>query len=341
MDENIINSKILPGNYRHFKGNEYEVIGIARHSETEEELVVYKALYGSQGLWIRPLSMWNEIVDYNGDKVRRFTYIGDESIKTKDLAYSSEEDQYRKIYKIVKEYLAELVPSQIDINKYFINEDLPCKEINQILYVFLRSTQDYQFLPNVIGLMKPERSPIFKRVLLDYNYSKILDTYTVESLYEEFCINFNVKNKDSKGNSWRKYANSVISSCEYLAKFKTADAFNRYVESFNGSLEAAKKLQFSVKGMGLAIACNTLKDLGFVNYSKPDIHMIDVMNSAGLSSRDEEDVFNAIRKVAKANNDTPFNVDRSIWLICSGGYFMDDVKILGQKGELIRRLSKV
>ena len=280
-------------------------------------------------------------MDYNGDKVRRFTYIGDESVQTKDLAYSSVEDQYRKFYRIVKEYLAELVPSQIDINKYFINADSPCEDINQILYVFLLSTQDYQFLPNVIGLMKPERAPIFKRVLLDYNYSKILNTYTAVSLYEEFCISFNVKNMDSKGNSWRKYANSVISSCEYLAKFKTADAFNRYVESFNGSLEAAKKLQRSVNGMGLAIACNTLKDLGFANYSKPDIHLIDVMNSTGLSSRDEEDVFNAIRKVAKANNDTPFNVDRSIWLICSGGYFMDGVKIPGQKGELISRLSEV
>ena len=51
---------IQPGRYRHFKGNEYEVIGVARHSETEEPMVVYHALYGDGGLWVRPASMWNE-----------------------------------------------------------------------------------------------------------------------------------------------------------------------------------------------------------------------------------------------------------------------------------------
>ena len=51
---------IKPGRYRHFKGKEYEVLGVARHSETEEELVVYRALYGDFGLWVRPVSMWNE-----------------------------------------------------------------------------------------------------------------------------------------------------------------------------------------------------------------------------------------------------------------------------------------
>ena len=63
---------IPPGRYRHFKGNEYEVIGIARHSETEEPMVVYRALYGEGGLWTRPASMWNETVERGGKTYRRF-----------------------------------------------------------------------------------------------------------------------------------------------------------------------------------------------------------------------------------------------------------------------------
>ena len=63
---------IKPGRYRHFKGNEYEVVGVARHSETEEPLVVYRALYGEGGLWVRPAEMWNEIVERNGKTYRRF-----------------------------------------------------------------------------------------------------------------------------------------------------------------------------------------------------------------------------------------------------------------------------
>ena len=68
---------IPPGRYRHFKGNDYEVIGIARHSETEEPMVVYRALYGERGLWCRPASMWNETVERGGKTYKRFcTWIG-------------------------------------------------------------------------------------------------------------------------------------------------------------------------------------------------------------------------------------------------------------------------
>ena len=62
---------IQPGIYRHFKGNRYEVIGMANHSETMEPMVVYRALYGERGLWVRPAAMWNEIVEkpnYNGPR---------------------------------------------------------------------------------------------------------------------------------------------------------------------------------------------------------------------------------------------------------------------------------
>ena len=62
------------GIYRHFKGNLYEVIDIARHSETLEEHVVYKALYGDFGLWVRPLSMFIETIERNGETISRFEY---------------------------------------------------------------------------------------------------------------------------------------------------------------------------------------------------------------------------------------------------------------------------
>ena len=66
---------IKPGKYRHFKGNEYEVIGIAKHSETLEPMVVYRALYGEGGLWVRPASMWDEIIERDGQSFKRFTFI--------------------------------------------------------------------------------------------------------------------------------------------------------------------------------------------------------------------------------------------------------------------------
>ncbi|MCM1513768.1 MAG: DUF1653 domain-containing protein [Anaeroplasma bactoclasticum] len=65
------------GLYRHFKGGLYEVIGIARHSETLEELVIYRSLQ-DQSFWVRPLSMWNERIEKEGKTYVRFTYIGGE-----------------------------------------------------------------------------------------------------------------------------------------------------------------------------------------------------------------------------------------------------------------------
>ncbi len=69
--------EIMLGKYRHFKGGEYEVIGIAHHSETMEDMVVYRALYGDRELWVRPASMWNETVTRDGVTHDRFTYIGE------------------------------------------------------------------------------------------------------------------------------------------------------------------------------------------------------------------------------------------------------------------------
>lgn len=67
---------IRPGRYRHFKGGEYEVLGVARHSETGEPMVVYRALYGQRGLWVRPAAMWSERVERDGYAGPRFIYVG-------------------------------------------------------------------------------------------------------------------------------------------------------------------------------------------------------------------------------------------------------------------------
>jgi len=65
-----------PGLYRHYKGHDYRVLGLARHSETQEPLVVYQALYGEHGLWVRPCAMFLETVSHGGRSVARFAFVG-------------------------------------------------------------------------------------------------------------------------------------------------------------------------------------------------------------------------------------------------------------------------
>ncbi len=67
---------LKPGRYRHYKGNDYQVLGVATHSETGESLVVYRPLYGDQNLWVRPLGMFAENVNLAGETLPRFRYLG-------------------------------------------------------------------------------------------------------------------------------------------------------------------------------------------------------------------------------------------------------------------------
>ncbi len=70
---------LRPGRYRHFKGNAYELLTVARHSETLEPMVVYRALYGEGGIWVRPAAMWSEIVERDGYCGSRFVYAEDDA----------------------------------------------------------------------------------------------------------------------------------------------------------------------------------------------------------------------------------------------------------------------
>lgn len=67
--------EIKLGKYRHFKGGEYEVLGLAFHSETQEEMVIYRALYGEGKTWVRPAAMWNDFVEKDGNRYKRFTFV--------------------------------------------------------------------------------------------------------------------------------------------------------------------------------------------------------------------------------------------------------------------------
>ena len=78
----MLKAEIKTGRYRHYKGNEYIVRGVARHTETEEELVVYRQDYGERGLWVRPSTMFQEMVEVNGEQVPRFLFVDEQTTRS-------------------------------------------------------------------------------------------------------------------------------------------------------------------------------------------------------------------------------------------------------------------
>jgi len=76
-----VNDSVKLGKYRHFKGNFYQLIAIANHSETQKPMAVYRALYGEHGLWVRPLAMFLETIRRDGKDIQRFQYVEDDSTK--------------------------------------------------------------------------------------------------------------------------------------------------------------------------------------------------------------------------------------------------------------------
>lgn len=259
-----------------------------------------------------------------------------ESIEIKKKGVHS--DSTSKYYKVIVDYLMELVPDGVDIDRYLNPEKKD--NMRDIFYQFCITLQDFQSRPNVIGFMREERKADFNKILFDYDYIKVRKTYTEESLYDTFCNSFPVKNKESKGNLWRYYARGIIDTCNFLYQFGDVDRFNDYFESFHGSYRATKKLQKEICGMGPAIAFNIIKDLGFTDYAKPDTHTKDVIGAMGFET-DDESVVDAIRLIAEENDDTAFNVDRMIWLICSGNYFEDKIEIPRHKQDLIKLLTAI
>ncbi len=127
------------GVYRHYKGNQYEVVGFAKHSETLEDMVIYKALYGLRGTWVRPLSMWENLIEINGKTVKRFEYIGDEieSDKQHDLneAFRSIESTKNKCEKALlklREGTPQHTLTKRRIEAFYIALELIKKEMQEV-----------------------------------------------------------------------------------------------------------------------------------------------------------------------------------------------------------------
>ena len=205
-------------------------------------------------------------------------------------------------------------------------------------------------MPNVINFAK--RREQIEEILYGFDYSHV-QKLSVDELYQKFRKDFHVTSTDSKRNSWYKWSHSIVDAAKFMNEFIDVDDFEEFVRKFdyNVSTRMALPLLISTKisGVGFALACDLLKELGFTNYPKPDGHMIDVFSGIGLSESDAYSNFEAITRMANIcskvdTSITPYKVDKVFWLICSGKFYLEEpeeVHVQGKKQELIEYLNTI
>ena len=251
----------------------------------------------------------------------------------------------QRIYAEAQKYLLGMLPASmqpVDLNKYFIGDRRDFASLQDIYEQFIHSAQNYQGMPKVIKY--DERREQIKGILHDFDV-QIIKKLEVDELYQTFRKEFKVISRDSKQNSWRKWSCSAIDAAKFMSNFKDVDDFRAFVAQFDYNLPTRMALPLlistKIKGIGFALACDILKELGYLNYPKPDVHLIEVFSQLGLSEEDPISVFEAIVEMADVCKEidpesSPYKLDKIIWLICSGRFYLDDISVGRHKDDFIK-----
>lgn len=248
------------------------------------------------------------------------------------------------VYQLAYNYLIDILPNKLNadkLQKYFSGDRRDFSSLADVYEQLIYSAQNYQRMPNVIKFT--ERKEKIKSILCEYDLTKIT-TYNIEDLYQVFRKEFNVTSEDSKRNSWHKWSKSIIDAAKFMSDFENISDFKTFVNQFDYNLPSRMALPLlistKISGIGFALACDFLKELGYVNYPKPDVHLIDVFNRLGLSERNPVSVFEAIVKMSDDCKEidksiTPYKIDKIIWLICSGNFYHDEIMNVKRKDDFI------
>jgi len=184
------------------------------------------------------------------------------------------------------------------------------------------SLQNRVMMPGVIQFEKIEKE--FKLILFDYDPNKIVTAYkNADELLEKFKSKFNLKKTENKRNLWRKFSEGIVSGSKFIASFKNKKDFDDFIKTFahNKYTKAALPMLLSkeISGFGFALACDFLKELGYRDYPKPDVILIDIFYRLGLSKSDEQyEVYKSIVEMSEAVGEDAYIVDKIFWLIGSG-----------------------
>ena len=245
---------------------------------------------------------------------------------------------YKKSYDFLVGEAVQYGITEDMIDSFISTSDMSeCNTIQSAYKQLLVTMQDFYSYKNVIGY-KTHKEQI-NGILHDCDV-RYISALNPEILLNEFRIEFHFQRDDM----WRKYCKSLISGAIFMSRFQNDEEFVNTLNHFDKddmTREAfALLLSRKIYNMGFAVACNWMKELGYLKYAKPDIHTKDICMAFGLVSRkDDLECFEAIAKTAKAAGVEAYSLDKVWWLICTGDFYRFNLKLPDPKDRKVRFLE--
>jgi hypothetical protein len=150
-------------------------------------------------------------------------------------------------------------------------------------------------------------------------------------------------NPENKRSYWVHFAKGALDGAKFLNQFSGADEFQSFVEDFYEKPTTRPALPMlvaqEIHGFGFPLACDFLKEIGYTQYAKPDVHVINLFSELGFASTNDLEVYRAVCKFAEAVGETPFAVDKVFWLLGSGNLYLENRKFPTSRAEFIERVK--
>lgn len=182
-----------------------------------------------------------------------------------------------------------------------------------------------------------------KNILYNFDPKRVVKTYggKEDILLDVIIKKIPTKKPIRRGKKalWPLYCKTIVSGAAFLSQFESANDLYKWLDVFysDDRIRPALPLLLSleIKGIGFPLACDFLKEIGYTEFGKPDVHIKDIFKGIGLVDQkaDNYEVYKAIVRVAKNNSVTPYNVDKLFWLAGSGNFY-DNKKYVGNEGKI-------
>jgi hypothetical protein len=252
----------------------------------------------------------------------------------------------RQVFDLARSFLLKfdhITPEVLDRHLSVPDTDRP-KELPGIFLNLISSAQNRHSLPKVIGLAIGGVENL-SDILCDFEPGGVVEKYAeggAERLLDDIVqqlMSGSPPRREARSH-WPAYCRSVLSGAAFLARFRDGEDFHAWAAFFDRDDRARPALpallSHEIRGFGFALACDFLKELGYHNFGKPDVHLKVIFSELGLAESDDPyTVFKAITRLAINAGVTPYAADKVFWLISTGRFYHDNIDIGRHRGEFI------